>query len=168
MKNDILVIAAHPDDEVLGCGGTIAKHASQGDNVTVCIVCEGESHRKIIQDDWGFIDKAARILGVLNTIQLKFPDQKLDTIPMVDIVSKLEDVVKKCRPKIVYSHFKGDINKDHQIIFDAMLVATRPMMSYIRSIYAFDTSSSTEWGYPRLFIPDTWVDISEYIQSLKQ
>lgn len=163
MNNNILVIVAHPDDEILGCGGTVAKHVSQGDNVTICIVCEGESHRKISQDKGAFIDGAAKILGVINTIQLKFSDQKLDTIPLVDIVSKLEDVVNQSRPKIVYSHFKGDINKDHQIVFDAMLVATRPMLSYIRSIYAFNTSSSTEWGYPRSFIPDTWIDISEYI-----
>jgi len=163
-KKNILVIAAHPDDEVLGCGGTIVRHVSQGDNVIVCIVCEGETIRNISQSSGRDILKANKILGVSKTTHLKMPDQKLDTISLVDIISKLENIIYKYKPNIIYTHHGGDINKDHKIVFDATLVATRPFLTYIKSIYTFSTVSSTEWGYPRSFIPDTWVDITKYLE----
>ena len=163
--SNILVIAAHPDDEILGCGGTIVKHVTQGDKVITCIVCEGESHRNISQNNGDFTEKAAKILGVSKTILLGFPDQKLDTIPIVNLITKLEEIINVYKPNIIYSHSMCDINMDHKILFEAMLVAARPMAKHIKTIYAFDTSSSTEWGYPRSFIPDTWVDISEYLDT---
>ena len=162
-SNNILVIATHPDDEILGCGGTIAKHVNQGDKVVACIVCEGETHRDISQNDGDFTKKAAEILGISETFHFKLADQRLDTIPIVEVITKIENVINTFTPSIIYTHHNNDINKDHQIVFESMLVAARPTLPFIKSIYSFDTSSSTEWSYPRTFIPDTWVDISQYL-----
>ncbi|MEZ6128368.1 MAG: PIG-L deacetylase family protein [Planctomycetaceae bacterium] len=162
----ILVIAAHPDDELLGCGGTVALHTANGDTVTSVIVCEGESLRYGVegvgQND--HIRDAATVLGVSDVRTLGLPDQKLDTFTLTDIITPLEHVVQEIRPNIIYSQYGGDINRDHELLFKAVLVATRPMEEFIEAIYAFDTASSTEWAYPRTFIPDTWVDISSTLQ----
>jgi len=162
MDNRVLVVAAHPDDELLGCGGTIALHTRAGDAVTTLIACEGESLR-YGQEGVGqgaHIKSAARMLGVEDTRLLKFSDQRLDTHTLTDIIGPLEKIVREVRPTTIYCQHGGDINRDHQLLFKALLVATRPTVQYIQSIYAFDTASSTEWAYPRTFIPDTWVDIT--------
>ena len=166
MNDRILVVAAHPDDELLGCGGTIALHTRAGDKVTTVIASEGESLR-YGKEGVGqnlHIKSAARILGVEDTRLLGFSDQRLDTITLVDLITPLEEVVREVRPRIVYCQHGGDINRDHQLLFKSLLVATRPTEPFIQSIYAFDTASSTEWAYPRTFIPDTWVDISTTLQ----
>jgi LmbE family N-acetylglucosaminyl deacetylase len=163
----VLVIAAHPDDEVLGCGGTVARHARHGDAVTSVIVCEGESLR-YGPDGVGQRSQAlsaAEVLGVRDLRWLAFPDQRLDTIPLTDVIGCLEEVVREVRPEIVYGQFGGDINRDHQLLFQALLVATRPTEDFIRNVYAFDTASSTEWAYPRTFAPDTWVEITDTLDA---
>lgn len=167
MRNKrVLVIAAHPDDELLGCGGTIALHTREGDRVTAVIACEGESLRYGKQGVGQHVhtQRAAEKLGVSDTRMLGFPDQRLDTITLTDVISALSKVVGEVRPEVVYCQYGGDINRDHQLLFQALLVATRPTESYIQSIYAFDTASSTEWAYPRSFLPDTWVDISSTLE----
>src|SRR6266487_3702715 len=141
MSRRVLVIAAHPDDELLGCGGTLALHTRAGDEVTAVVACEGES----------------RPLG--------FPDQRLDTQSLLDLVVPLERTVRELRPAVVYCQFGGDANQDHALLFRAALVATRPIEPFIEAVYAFDTASSTEWGYPRSFVPDTWVDISTTLEQ---
>lgn len=164
---NVLVIAAHPDDELLGCGGTVALHAAAGHTVTSVIVCEGESHR-YAEGGVGqpqHIQNAAKVLGMQPTRALSFPDQKLDTLTLTDIITPLEQLVDELKPNIVYTQYGGDINRDHELLFKAMLVATRPMEEFIEAIYAFDTASSTEWAYPRTFVPDTWVDISSTLQQ---
>jgi len=164
-KINVLVVAAHPDDEILGCGGTIALHADAGDRVTVAIACEGESLRYgeggVGQHD--HITCAGNILGVSETRLFKFPDQRLDTKSLVEIILPIENLVREKKPNIVYSQFGGDSNRDHQLLFQAVLIATRPTEEYLQAIYAFDTASSTEWGYPRTFIPDTWIDVSSVL-----
>ena len=163
----ILVIAAHPDDEVLGCGGTIALHARAGSEVYAAIACEGESLR------YGpggagqaeHMQRAADTLGVRAVRLLGFPDQRLDTITLTDIIAPLEQVVRELRPDVVYCQYGGDVNRDHELLFKAALVATRPTEYCIGAVYAFDTASSTEWAYPRSFVPDTWVDISETLET---
>jgi LmbE family N-acetylglucosaminyl deacetylase len=166
-KNIVLVIAAHPDDELLGCGGTIALHSLSGDDVVSVIVCEGESLRYgengVGQSE--HIKQAAEVLGVKDVRLLGFPDQKLDTVTLTDIITPLEKVIQEIKPNIVYCQFGGDINRDHELLFKAILVATRPTEKYIEAIYAFDTASSTEWAYPRSFVPDTWVDISKTLEK---
>jgi LmbE family N-acetylglucosaminyl deacetylase len=163
----VLVIAAHPDDELLGCGGTVALHTQAGDEVTSVIVCEGESLRYgedgVGQTD--HIQEAARVLGVKEARTLKFPDQKLDTFTLTEIITPLEQAVQDTRPHIIYTQYGGDINRDHELLFKAMLVASGPTEDFIEAVYAFDTASSTEWAYPRTFIPDVWVDITSTLQT---
>ena len=164
----VLVIAAHPDDELLGCGGTVALHTRVGDQVTAVIACEGESLRygsKCVGQET-HIRQAAEVVGVRDVRLLRFPDQKLDTMPLTEVIGPLEQAVREVRPELVYCQFGGDINRDHQLLFQALLVATRPTEGNIRAIYAFETASSTEWAYPRSFVPDTWIDISATL-SLK-
>lgn len=166
-RRRILVIAAHPDDELLGCGGTVALHTRLGDEVTSVIACEGESLRYgpngVGQRE--HINRAARTLGVSHVHTLNFPDQQLDTRTLTDIITPLERVVREVQPNIVYVQHGGDINRDHQILFQAALVATRPTETCIQGVYAFDTASSTEWAYPRTFAADTWVDISTTLET---
>jgi LmbE family N-acetylglucosaminyl deacetylase len=167
MTKRILVIAAHPDDELLGCGGTVALHVKAGDTVTSAIVCEGESLRYgpggVGQSD--HIRRAAATLGVAEVRTLGFADQRLDTLALTDIITSLERIVREVRPQIVYCQYGGDANLDHAIVFKALLIATRPIEAFIEAIYAFDTASSTEWAYPRTFLPDTWVDITATLEQ---
>ena len=166
-EQSVLVIAAHPDDELLGCGGTVALHARDGDRVTCVIVCEGESLR-YGPDGVGQRSHtrcAARRLGVHDVRLLGFPDQRLDTICQLDVIQRLEELVREVRPRTVYCQHGGDVNRDHQIVFQAALVATRPTEGSVEAVYAFDTASSTEWGYPRTFVPDTWIDIGVTLET---
>jgi LmbE family N-acetylglucosaminyl deacetylase len=163
----VLVIATHPDDEVLGCGGTVALHTAAGDAVTSVIVCEGESLRYgpagVGQPE--HIRRAAAALGVRDVRALGFADQRIDTFTLTDIITPLEQVVRDVRPDLVYCQYGGDVNRDHQLVFKAALVAIRPTEDCIRAVYAFDTASSTEWAFPRTFTADTWVDISDTLET---
>lgn len=163
----VLVIAAHPDDEVLGCGGTVIRHTIAGDEVRSVIVCEGESLRyrdsPVHQSEAGL--KAAEHMGVASLTRLDFPDQKLDTFSLVDVISPIEKIVNEYRPQIVYLQFGGDLNRDHQIVFEASMVALRPTNAFIEEIYAFYTVGSTELAYDNSFRPDTWVDISVTLEK---
>jgi len=160
-RRRVLILAAHPDDEILGCGGAAALHADAGDDVVSVIACEGESlryaDRAVNMEEQS--RQAARILGVADVRFLRFPDQKLDTLTLTSVITPIEAVVRELRPRVVYCQHGGDVNRDHQLLFQAALVATRPTEGCIEAVYAFDTASSTEWAYPRAFVPDTWVDI---------
>lgn len=157
-------MAAHPDDELLGVGGTIAKHAKNGDEVHAIIACEGESlryGRDVGQES--AIKEAAEILGIKEIKQIGFPDQRLDTFTLTDIIKPLEIISEDVKPNIVYCQYGGDINLDHKLLFEAANVAFRPIDPWIEEVYAFYTASSTEWAFPRTFAPDTWIDISQTI-----
>lgn len=158
----VLVIAAHPDDEVLGCGGAIALHRDQGHDVTVLIATRGRSAEdsQSGQPQFTYTAAAMKVLDVVDFRFLGFPDQQMDTFGLTDIITPLENVVREVRPQVVYCQYGGDINHDHNVLFRAALVALRPQEEYLRSVLTFDTASSTEWAYPRTFIPDTWLDIS--------
>ena len=165
-NKSVLVIAAHPDDELLGVGGTIALHSDAGDSVTCVVAATGNlkhdsDGEKAVHEQ---AQRAASILGVQELKLLGFPDQGLDQFSLVEIISPLEEIVETVRPDVVYLQYGYDINRDHQLLFQAALVATRPMEKFIQAIFAFDTVSSTEWAYPRSFVPDTWVDISATLE----
>lgn len=168
MGKRVLVIAAHPDDELLGCGATVALHSQNGDRVISIILCEGETMRS--QDGReknSATEEAAKILGVESVISVGLPDQHLDTIPIVDVITPIETIVREFNPSIVYVHSGSDVNKDHQIVFEAALVALRPKNVFIEEIYSFYTVGATEWGYPRAFNPDTWIGFDEKIMRQK-
>ena len=164
--NKVLVVAAHPDDEVLGIGGIVIKHTMAGDEVRTIIMCEGESLR--YHDDVGqstAIGEAAVIMGVSQVYHLKFPDQKLDTYPLTDVIASLEEISEIYKPNIIYCQSGCDANRDHKILFEAAMIAFRPTSNWIEDFYGFYTSSSTEWGYPRNYVPDTWIDISHVLEK---
>jgi LmbE family N-acetylglucosaminyl deacetylase len=163
----VLVVAAHPDDELLGCGGTVALHARAGDQVTVVIMCEGESLRygRGMRNMDAQTMAACQKLGVTDIRLLGLADQRLDTLTLTEIIEPLEHIVRETQPRVVYTQHGGDINRDHEVLFKALLVATRPLESCIEAIYSFDTASSTEWAFPRSFVPDTWVDITETLET---
>ncbi|HVQ35681.1 MAG TPA: PIG-L deacetylase family protein [Candidatus Bathyarchaeia archaeon] len=169
---NVLVIAAHPDDEILGIGGTVRRHVLAGDRVVSFIACEGismrydEEHRRRLDDH---IRRAAEVLGVDDIRQGDLPDQKLDTVPLVTIVAKIEELVREVKPAVVYTHFGGDVNHDHRVLFQAVQVAVRPYAApFVREVLAYETPSSTEWGTPDVhgaFVPDVYVDISETLEA---
>ena len=146
----ILVVAAHPDDEVLGCGGYIAARARNGDDVSVAFISDGvtsrinnksqfeiEARRKAAQ-------QAADVLGVKNISFGDFPDNKLDASPLLEVIKSIEAVVERVRPQIVLTHFGGDLNIDHRIVNQAVLTACRPTVDQVvKQIMFFEVSSST-------------------------
>lgn len=162
----VLVVAAHPDDEILGVGGTVAAHIDRGDEVTAVVMCEGVSIRydaKRHDEVARQARQAASILGVTDLVLKSLPDQRLDTLPLGEVIGEIEEIVRARQPETVYTHFGGDINRDHQIIAEAVLVATRPYAApSVREILMFETPSSTEWGSSQLlpaFDPAVFVDI---------
>ena len=147
MGKRVLVIAAHPDDELLGCGGTAALHARAGDEVTAVIACEGESlrygERGVGQN--GHMQRAAETLGLKDVRHLAFQDQRLDTLPLTEIIAPLERAVREVEPAIIYCQYGGDVNRDHQLLFQAVLVAARPTEPCIEFVEDTDRSRNF-WG----------------------
>lgn len=168
MKKRVLVIAAHPDDELLGCGATLALHAQKGDEIHSLILCEGESmRRQNIEAKKVATKESAKIIGIDKTICAGLPDQHLDTIPIVDVIKPIENEVNKFKPNIIYCHSNYDLNRDHQVVFQAALVALRPKNKFIEDIFSFYIVGATELGFPNRFNPDTWIGFSKDIMELK-
>jgi LmbE family N-acetylglucosaminyl deacetylase len=158
-------MAAHPDDETVGCGGTIAKHVKKDDEVYLCIVTKAYTPDwsvKILRKIGKEVRKVNEILGIRRTYFLGFPTVKLDTIPQKKLNDSISTVVTEVKPEIIYMPHKGDLNKDHRLVFEATLVAARPVGDHkIKRILSYETLSSTEWGYPiDAFVPNVYVDIS--------
>lgn len=168
MNNKILVIAAHPDDEVLGCAGSIAKHIANKDEVILLIMSQGESSRAKTDQNKSqrllSIKSVAKILKISSYFIEDLPDNKLDTIPMLSIVKKIEGYLKKIKPSIVYTHFYNDLNIDHQIVSKATLTACRPQPgSSVKEILLFEVMSSTDWNVKDpLFTPNVYIDITNF------
>lgn len=171
MAYTVLVVAAHPDDEVLGCGGTMARHAAEGDEVHVIFMADGVTSR-----DTGHgenqkrrneaADKSCRLLGVKAVHYLNFPDNRMDSLPLLDIVRPLETLISNIHPNIVYTHHIGDLNVDHRITHQAVMTACRPIPGQtVVQIFSFEVLSSTEWQTPFLlpFSPNRFVNISKYL-----
>lgn len=180
--NSILIIAAHPDDEVLGCGGTIARHVQQGDDVQVLILAEGvtsrdeKRDRKIRKNGLSHLSKAAHkahnILGTTSLKLLGFPDNRMDSVDLLDIVKAVEDEVARISPNTVYTHHIGDLNIDHRVTHQAAITACRPTPGQsVQKILSFEVPSSTEWQTPgaeNAFIPNCFVDISSTLEQKLQ
>lgn len=164
----ILAMVAHPDDEVIGAGGTLARHAAQGDTVHIAFLTDGVGARG---DDPSAAERrenaarrAAAILGAEQPQFLGFPDNRLDRVDLLDVVQAIEAVVLRSDPAIIYTHHAGDLNIDHAICQRAVLTACRPLAnSKVHGIYAIEVASSTEWASPgdaNAFVPTRFVDIA--------
>ena len=174
MKNkNILVIAAHPDDEILGCGGTISKHIDNEDTVNVLIMADGESSRTTYSESLVQIrneqaKKASKVLGCSPYIINNFPDNRMDSIDLIDIVKSIEGVVFDLKPEIIYTHYVNDLNIDHQIVSKAVQTVCRPQPGFfVKQILQWETPSSTEWAESseNRFQPNWYVDISSYLEK---
>lgn len=168
MNERVLVLAAHPDDEVLGMGGTIAAHASRGDTVRIVCVTDGsstqypgdEATRARKQEE---AKRAAAELGVTDYVHLDLPDMRLDTLPHVDVNRVVEDQVRDFAPQVVYAPHP-DVNLDHRVLFDSVAVATRPTPGQpVRRVLTYAPTSSTEWtpAARNWFVPNWFVDVTE-------
>ena len=149
MKKNILCIVAHPDDEALGVGGSLIKHAEVGDKVNVTIFSDGEGAKKYNDKNPNRLNAAKKWSEKADCHLYKsfnYPDQRFDTVPQIELVTKIENILKETKPNIVYIHNPMDINKDHQVLSEACLVALRPMkfLNNLPEIRAFETPSSTE------------------------
>jgi len=173
MSKTVLIVAAHTDDETLGCGGTIARHVADGDNVYSVFMADGVSSRaQADHNDLATRNAAAeyarKILGVSENFYLGLPDNRLDSFPLIEVIQRLEPIIRKLQPNIIYTHHHGDLNVDHRITHQATLTACRPMPgSSIQAIYAFEVMSSTEWATPTAepFVPNHYVDISDQLDT---
>src|SRR3989344_3338736 len=156
----ILVVAAHPDDEILGVGGTILKHVKNGDQVSILVLGDGESSREAKVDIEKRENQAKRViqaLGAKEMILKKLPDNQFDSLPLLEIIKEVEAVIRQVKPEIIYTHCPTDLNVDHRLTFQAVLTACRPQPGFgVKKILAFETLSSTEWqikDQSHLFLP---------------
>lgn len=174
----VLVIAAHPDDEVLGCGGTIARLAREQKDVYVAILGEGitsrYNHREQADQQLlaGLHDRSQQVaswLGAKELFMYNLPDNRFDTVPLLDVVKIIEALVEKLRPDTVYTQHGGDLNVDHAVIYRATLTATRPMTGQpVKRLYAYEVASSTEWSFQKfspVFHPNIFVDIAATLEA---
>ena len=179
MRNKkILIIAAHPDDEVLGCGGTMAKWANEGAEVYSLIMAEGATSRDKTRDrEYRNVDlahlglaaqKASDLLGIASVELLSYPDNRMDSVDLLDVVKSVEDRIKKINPDTVVTHHSADLNIDHQVIHEAVMAACRPQPGHpVKRILSFEVPSSTEWQSPTFgnsFIPNWFEDISDTLE----
>ncbi len=160
----VLIIAPHPDDEVLGVGGTIAGHAQKKDEVYLVVVTcayTPDWTEKFIAERSHEVKKANQILGITKTFFLDFPTVKLDTVPQKELNDALAKVIDEVRPEAVYIPHGGDLNKDHRLVFEAALVATRPFKYTVHRVLSYEILSETEWGQPLgIFAPTVYKDIT--------
>jgi LmbE family N-acetylglucosaminyl deacetylase len=174
MAERIVVIAAHPDDEVLGCGATMAWHVARGDRVDVLIVAEGVTSRDSRRDELSRAEALRQLRetarsanDVLGTSNLEFggyPDNRLDSVDLLDIIKTVESFLARVSPAVIYTHCGSDLNVDHRIVSQAVSTASRPMPGVeTRTLLNFEVASSTDWqtsgAFPP-FVPNWFVDVS--------
>jgi LmbE family N-acetylglucosaminyl deacetylase len=176
MLKKILIIAAHPDDEVLGCGGTAARLVKEGNEAYTLILGEGitsrddsrqkEKREQEIVQLKKQVHEANHVIGIKEVFTYDFPDNRFDSVPLLDIVKVTETIKNKVKPDIVFTHYEQDLNIDHRVTYQAVLAAMRPTVGEtVKEIYSFEVLSSTEWNYPLRFSPDVFFDISETLKS---
>jgi len=183
----VVVFVAHPDDEVLGMGGTILKHSQKGDFVKVVYLATGITSRrsanfqnnvpydqnenkinemqKEIKDLRNDAKKSCNILKVKDSKFYDFPDNEMDSVPLLKIVKVIEKEIKETKPDRIYTHHFHDLNIDHRTVFNAVLTATRPIGSSVKEIISFEVPSSTEWNYPTQFNPNYFIDIKSQLSA---
>jgi len=168
----VLVVAAHADDEALGCGGTMARHVEEGDVVHLVFMADGvharkEASKEDLTQRIAASKRARSILGASSARSLDLPDNKMDTVPFLEIVQRLEPILDNIQPSVIYTHHHGDLNIDHRLTHAAVMTACRPVPDLsVREIYGFEVLSSTEWAIqtPSPFLPGYFVDITQHLR----
>lgn len=176
MKN-ILVFAAHPDDELLGVGGTVRRFVNEGATARAVIMAEGLTSRRDSRNDTDCSEllalqedarRAAAEVGYTGIDFCGLPDNRMDSLDLLDIIKTVSNFVEKYKPDTIFTHHHGDLNIDHRVTCEAVLTACRPVEDYcIKRIYAFETPSSTEWNfnYTEPFTPNVYVDVSDTLEA---
>ena len=183
----VLVIAAHPDDEVLGMGGLLKKFSKKENDIKIVFLATGISSRrsndylnstkykinnnlkndieKQIEQLQKDARKALSVLGIKKIQFEDFPDNEMDIVSNLKITKKIEAIIDDYRPDTVYTHSQCDINVDHRLIYESTITATRPKKnSVVKQVISFETPSSTEWYFPQKFSPNIFVDISKELK----
>lgn len=176
MTRSILVVAAHPDDEILGCGGTIAKLVNEGALVRVAFLADGVFSREI-QDDARKMElkkrresakDACEIIGAKSVFFGDFSDNQMDGVALIEVVRVIENLVAEFQPDTIFTHHAGDLNIDHRRVHEAVVTACRPQRNHpVRLVLCFEVPSSTEWQFPGsapAFVPNWFVDISSTLE----
>ncbi len=175
--NNVLVVAAHPDDELLGEGGTVRRLVNAGATVRAIILAEGLTSRAMTREESDLSElaelqadarAAASVVGFESIDFCGFPDNRMDEVDLLDIIKKVSQFVDLYRPDTIFTHHHGDLNIDHRRTCEAVLTACRPVGEYsVKRIYGFETPSSTEWNYTYTepFRPNVYFDVSETIES---
>jgi N-acetylglucosamine malate deacetylase 1 len=169
-----LVVAAHPDDEVLGCGATIARWSSSGEDVIVAILGQGATARHISDRADDEVEqlslsahRASEILGVTTLKMFDFPDNRFDSVALLDLIRVVEGLVDEFQPDTVLTHHSGDLNVDHRLTYTAVLTATRPQPSHpVRNLYSWCTRSATDWAFSTLshpFVASLYIDVTSVV-----
>ncbi len=177
----ILIIAAHPDDETLGCGGTIARFSEEQQPVHILILGQGITSRQTGDDNTRALEieklrkncrNAGKILGASQIYFESFPDNMFDSVPLLNIVKAIESYIENIRPSVIFTHHGGDLNIDHSITARAVLTATRPMPGCpVKHLYAFEVLSATDWSFGQIspgFVPQYFINTKEFMaQKIK-
>ena len=183
----VIIFVAHPDDEVLGMGGTILKHSQNGDFVKVVYLATGITSRrstnfqnsvsyeqnenktnqiqKEIKNLRNDAKKSCNILKVKDSKFYDFPDNEMDSVPLLKIIKVIEKEIKETKPDRIYTHHFHDLNVDHRTVFNAVMTATRPIRLNVKEIISFEVLSSTEWNYPMQFNPNYFVEIKSQLSA---
>lgn len=177
-KKRILVVAAHPDDEVLGAGATMARLAAEGHEVHIAILGEGATSRfdERTQADGQLVRtldeqsrRAARRVGAVGVTLHQLPDNRFDSVPLLDVIKIVERQIAQLTPAVIFTHHGGDLNVDHQVTNRAVITATRTLPGHpVRELYAFEIPSSTEWAFQQLepiFRPNTFFDVASTLEA---
>jgi LmbE family N-acetylglucosaminyl deacetylase len=169
---NVLVIACHPDDEILGLGGTLARHAKAGDKVYPVVFVEGATVRyggTEVESLESCCQKSCSRLGIEPPEFLRLPDQRLDTIPQIELNRYIEERIRRHQPEVIYGHHPGDVNRDHQVLSEATMVASRPKPGQVvKRLLTYQVPSSTEWIpqiVGRVFMPNWFVDITDTVDQ---
>ena len=179
MRNRILVIAAHPDDEFLGCGGTLINHRNNGDDVGILIMSEGstsrDKKRNTLKRQKELLELKKTASKIANQIKAKFvkfnsfPDNRMDSVNFLDVVKKVENIIKNFKPNIIYTHHPSDLNIDHNIVYKAVMTASRPLPNQsVKQILLFETLSSTNWSINHTnsnFEPNYFLNIEKFLKK---
>lgn len=176
----ILIVAAHPDDEVLGCGATAAKLSSEGCEVHVILAAEGLTSRQDVRDSVSLqkelqelistATNANQALGIKSVEFLGFPDNRMDSLDMLDIVKKIESKLETFQADEVFTHFPSDLNIDHRLLSEAVLTATRPLPGQkVKKVFFFEVPSSTDWNFNgathSYFSPNVFVNVEGFLSK---
>lgn len=166
----ILVVSAHPDDETLGCGGTLLKHAANGDTLFWLIATcayPPQWSEAVIQQKALEVEQVAAAYQMQKVFRLNLPTARLDTLPIVELVAKVREVIEATKPNRVYLMNRSDIHTDHQILFNAMMIALKPFKGAVSTVLCYECLSSTDAAPvlpERVFLPTVFSDITRYLE----